>query len=192
MEMYLTRTLPTLETKRLILRRISRKDTRDIFEYSKDSRTSKYLLWYPHSSISDTKRQVRNILKRYKKGNLYDYAVILKKNGKMIGTCGFTKIEPLDDRAEIGYVINPDFWGHGYATEAVKRILAFGFEELGLERIEARFIKGNESSFKLMQRVNMTLEGTVRNGVKAKGKYHNVGVCSILSDEYFKTTSKIK
>ena len=97
------------------------------------------------------------------------------------------------DRAEkISYVINPDFWGQGYATEAVKRIIAFGFEELGLERIEARFIEGNESSFKLMQRVKMTLEGTVRNGVKAKGKYHNVGVCSILSDEYFKTTSKIK
>ena len=110
----------------------------------------------------------------------------------MIGTCGFTRIAPLDDKAEIGYVINPEYQGRGFATEAVGRVLSFGFEDLGLERIEARYIVGNDSSLKLMQRVKMTPEGVIRHGVYAKGKYHDVGVCSILSDEYYKMTSKIK
>lgn len=192
MDMFLASKLPTLETERLLLRKISKRDIRDIFEYSNDPRTSKFLMWYPHYSIRDTKRQVRAILKRYKKGNLYEYAVVLKSSGKMIGTCGFTKIEPLDDKAEIGYVINPRFWEKGLATEAVKKIIAYGFEELGLERIEARFIEGNVRSFALMERVKMTLEGFIRHGIKSKGKFHNVGVCSILSDEYFKAISKIK
>ena len=190
--MFLIKKLPELNTERLILRKISKRDIKDIYEYSKDPRTSKFLLWYPHYSLRDTKRHVRSILKRYKKGSFYDYAVVLKDSGKMIGTCGFTRTYPLVDKAEIGYVINPEYQGRGFATEAVGRVLSFGFEDLGLERIEARYIVGNDSSLKLMQRVKMTPEGVIRHGVHAKGKYHDVGVCSILSDEYYRMTSKIK
>ena len=192
MDLFLIKNLPNLETERLILRKISKKDIGDIYEYSKDPRTSKFLLWYPHYSVADTKRHVKSILKRYKKGSFYDYAIVLKNSGKMIGTCGFTRIVPLDNKAEIGYVINPEYQGQGFATEAVKRVISFGFEEIGFERIEARYILGNDSSLKLMQKVKMTHEGVIRHGVKAKGKYHDVGICSILSDEYYKTTSKIK
>ena len=192
MDIYLTKNLPELETERLTLRKISKNDINDIYEYSSNPLTSKYLLWYPHFSKRDTKRHVKNVLKKYKKGSFYDYAVVLKESGKMIGTCGFTRIDHYDDKAEIGYVINPDYWGRGYATEAVKRVIDLGFLEIGLERIEARYIDGNERSLELMKRVKMTHEGIMRNGVKSKGKYHNVGVCSVLSNEYFKTTSKIK
>ena len=192
MDLYIAKGMPKLYTERLVLRRISKKDIRDIYEYSRLGESTKYLLWYPHLSIKDTKRNVKRLLKKYKKGSLYDYAVVLKDNGKMIGTCGFSRIEPLDDKAEIGYVINPSFQKNGYATEAVRRLIRFGFEELGLERIEARYIIGNDASCELMKRVNMTYEGVLRHAVLAKGKHRDVGVFSILSNEYYKSVSKIK
>ena len=192
MDALLLKKLPTLYTKRLILRQIKRLDIRDIFEYASDERTSEFLLWYPHYTINDTKRLVRSVLKKYKRKSLYDYAIVLRDTGKMIGTCGFTRAYVLDDKAEIGYVLNPSYQGYGYATEAVERIVSFGFEELGLERIEARFILGNESSERLMRRLGMTFEGVHRNGVKAKGNYRDIGVCSILSSEYYRNISKIK
>jgi ribosomal-protein-alanine N-acetyltransferase len=102
----------------------------------------------------------------------------------MIGTCGFTSFNCPADSAEIGYVLNPAFQGRGLATEAVRRVLAFGFEELNLHRIEAHFIEGNDTSLRLMERVGMRFEGYARESMKIKGKYRTIGTCGILRGEF--------
>ena len=102
----------------------------------------------------------------------------------MVGTCGFTSFNCVSDSAEVGYVLNPEYWGKGIATEALTRVLRFGFEELKLHRIEARFIQENERSLHVMEKVGMTFEGVMREGMLIKGRYRNVGVCSILKKEY--------
>ena len=183
-DLRLFKTMPTLFTDRLILRGITKQDAQDIFDYSKRKETTKYLLWYPHISLRDTKRHIALVLKKYKRCEYYDFAIQLRDSGKMIGTCGFTRLNPLDDIGEIGYVINPSYQNRGYATEAVKRIIKFGFEELLLERIEARYIIGNDASLRVMKKCSMTEEGVLRNGIKAKGIMRDVGVCSILYSEY--------
>jgi ribosomal-protein-alanine N-acetyltransferase len=102
----------------------------------------------------------------------------------MIGTCGFTSFNCPADSAEIGYVLNPAFQGKGLGTEAVLRVLRFGFEELNLHRIEAHFIEGNDASRRLMERVGMSFEGFARESMKIKGKYRTIGTCAILREEY--------
>ena len=102
----------------------------------------------------------------------------------MVGTCGFTSFNCTSDSAEVGYVLNPEYWGKGIAQEALCRVLNFGFEKLNLNRIEARYMEGNERSRKVMERVGMTYEGTLRQGMLVKGNYIDVGICSILRSEW--------
>lgn len=178
--------MPTLNTERLVLRAMHPMDAEDMFDYAKRPDVTKYLLWREHDSIHFTKDYLNYIQNRYALGDFYDWSVIDCESGRMIGTCGFTKIDTANNCAEIGYVLNPDFHRRGFGSEAVKRILKFGFEELGLNRIEARFMQGNEASLALMRSVGMTFEGYMRDLMYVKGGYKTVGVSSILRSEYEK------
>lgn len=176
--------MPTLYTQRLCLRAMHPMDAEDMFDYAKRPEVTRYLLWREHESIYFTKDYLNYIQNRYALGDFYDWSVIERESGRMIGTCGFTKIDTANNSAEIGYVLNPDFHRRGYGSEAVKQILKFGFEELGLNRIEARFMQGNEASLALMKSVGMTFEGYMRDLMLVKGSYRTVGVSSILRSEY--------
>lgn len=178
--------IPALYTERLSLRAMHPIDAEDMFDYAKRPEVTKYLLWREHESISFTRDYLIYVGRRYALGDFYDWAIIDRESRKMIGTCGFTKIDTANNSAEIGYVLNPDFHRRGFGSEAVKRILKFGFEELKLNRIEARFMQGNEASLALMRSVGMTFEGYMRDLVLAKGSYRTVGVSSILRSEYEK------
>lgn len=178
--------IPTLHTERLSLRAMHPIDAEDMYDYASRPEVTKYLLWKEHKSVGYTKDYLFYIGTRYALGDFYDWAIIDRESRRMIGTCGFTKIDAANDCAEIGYVLNPDFHGKGYATEAVKKIIDFGFSELSFNRIEARFMKGNEASLRLMQRVGMTFEGYMRDLIFVKGSYRTVGISSILRSEYDK------
>lgn len=178
--------IPTLYTERLSLRAMHPIDAEDMYDYASRPEVTKYLLWKEHKSVGYTKDYLFYIGTRYALGDFYDWAIIDRESRRMIGTCGFTRIDAANDCAEIGYVLNPDFHGKGYATEAVKKIIDFGFSELSFNRIEARFMKGNEASLRLMQRVGMTFEGYMRDLIFVKGSYRTVGISSILRSEYDK------
>ncbi|MBR2025252.1 MAG: GNAT family N-acetyltransferase [Clostridia bacterium] len=177
--------MPKLESKRLKFRAIKRSDIDDIYEYSKNPITSEYLLWSPHQSIYATQQVVDIILNKYKSQEYHDWAIVLKEGNKMIGTCGFTNIDDENKVIEIGYVLNPDFWGRGLATEAVETIMEFAFTKMDANRVEAKFIKGNDASLAVMKKVGMTFEGYHRDAIISKGKFKTVGIASILKKEYF-------
>ncbi len=176
--------MPELETERLKLRAIKKSDVNDINEYASNPRTSQYLLWEKHKSLEYTKRFVDIILARYKIGEYHDWAIILKENQKMIGTCGFTRIDEENGVAEIGYVLNPVYWGNGYATEAAKKMVDFAFNVLEVNRVEARFIFGNDASMSVMKKIGMKFEGYLREFQLVKGSYRTIGISSILKREY--------
>lgn len=180
--------IPSLHTPRLILRRMQRFDIDDIFDYAHNPETSKFLLWYPHETKRDTGIYFKNVDKRYKAAEFYDWAIEERVSGRMIGTCGFTSINEIDRKAEIGYVINPRHKGKGYATEAVMRVLEFGFGELGFERIEARYMLGNDRSRRVMDKCYMRYEGIQRHAVFAKGRFFDIGICAVLASDFKKNT----
>ena len=177
--------IPCLETERLILRKMSVADVKDVYEYSKNPRVSEFLLWYPHDSEKTTKSYLRYIDKRYRAGTFYDWAIVLKDTGKMIGTCGFTALDVENNKGEVGYVVNYEFWNRGIATEALGEVMKFGFEILELKRIEAKYMMSNFASARVMEKANMKFEGTSRSAVYVKGRYVDVGIYSILAEEYF-------
>lgn len=178
--------MPTLLTERLILRPMCVADALDMYDYAKRAELTKYLLWSPHPSPEYSKTFLKFVEKRYRTGQFYDWGLVEKQSGRMIGTCGFTSIDTDHRKGEVGYVINPDFQRRGYAPEAAAKILEFGFVELGLNRIECRFMQENEASLKVMKKLGMTFEGYMRDAMYVKGEYRTIGVCSILKEEYEK------
>lgn len=175
---------PVLYTKRLILRKMERGDYIDMFDYAKDSTVTRYLTWDPHPDKTYTLKYLSYVQSRYKAGEFFDWAVI--HNNKMIGTCGFTTIDENNLKGEIGYVISPQYQGRGIATEAVLKVIEFGFSTLGLNRIEAHFMPENTSSKRVMEKAGMTFEGIMRGAMLVKGHFIDYGICSILRSEYMK------
>ena len=138
-------------------------------------------MWSPHASIEHTRQYLEYLQTRYEAGDFYDWAVVLKSERKMIGTCGFVKFDLTNNNGEIGYVINPAYAGHGYATEAAYAVLRFGFDRLKLHRIMAQYMVGNLASRRVMEKLGMTEEGTLRDAYFVNGSYRTVTVFSALN-----------
>ena len=176
----------TLETERLILRKIQPSDAEAMYQYACRSETSKYLLWEPHPYYSYTAELIRFLQKEYSEGKFFDLAIVHKEAKKMIGTVGFTTFDTKNLCAEAGYVVSPDYWGMGIAAEALSALLNFAFCELNVNRVEAKYIAENTPSLRVMEKCGMTFEGIQRKKMLIKGKFRDIGYASILRDEYFK------
>lgn len=179
--------LPRLCTPRLSLRAMRVGDSADMFSYASLTQVTEYLLWQPHESERATKRYLEYAQKLYRSGEMVDWAVTLKETGRMIGTCGFASLDGENRSGEIGYVLHPDFWGKGLAAEALRAVMQYGFETLGLHRIEGRHMRGNESSGKVMQKCGMHYEGTLRDSLYVKGRFRTIVMYSVLEEEYAKS-----
>lgn len=176
--------MPKLETARLILRPMRVSDAQDMYDYAKDPSVTRYLLWRPHPNVEHTRSYLEYLAGRYRLGMHYEWAVVLKESNKMIGTCGFSTVDCANNVAEIGYVLHPAHHGRGLATEAVIRTLRFGFDMMGLHRIEARYIMGNDASRRVMDKVGMHFEGVKREAMLIKGAYRDIGICAVLATEF--------
>ncbi|MBP3437429.1 MAG: GNAT family N-acetyltransferase [Clostridia bacterium] len=176
--------LPTLESERLLFRPILPEDAEDMYAYSCQENVTAYLLWEAHPDLPYTASYIQYLQERYALGDYYDWAIISKKEKKMIGTVGFTNIDCANNCAEIGYVIHPDYWGCGYATEAAKEILRFGFLTMGLSRISGVCMKENKASLRVMIKCGMQYEGTMRSAIVAKGRRRDVCVAAITREDF--------
>ena len=176
--------IPTLKTERLTLRRMLVSDYDDMYEYARLETVTRYLTWYLHKNREYTREYLQYIGTHYTIGDFFDWGVIHNGDDKFIGTCGFTKFDYNHNCGEIGYVLNPEYWGQGIADEAVREVMRFGFDVLGLNRIEAKFIEGNDSSKRVMEKTGMTFEGYHRKSMLIKGEYKTIGICSILKNEF--------
>lgn len=176
--------IPTLRTERLTLRRLRLSDCQDMYEYSRLPEVTEYLLWHPHDNPDQTYRNLEAVQASYKRGQFYDWAVMLTETGKMVGTCGFTSFDHEHGRAEIGYVLSPCVWGQGIATEAVSAVMEFAFTELDINRVEAHYMEGNDRSRRVMEKCGMTFEGIFRQYMLVKGLYRNIGICALTRDGF--------
>ena len=176
--------IPTFETQRLILRRIRVSDSSDMFEYSSDYEVTRYLTWYPHKTIDESREYAEYLQERYANGKFFDWGIEHKESRKFIGTCGFTSINLNNNQAEVGYVLARDYWGLGIVPEALRLIMDFGFNYLGFDKIEARFLEGNERSRKVMQKMGMGFDKIMYNSMHLKGEYKTVFTYSVSKEKF--------
>lgn len=147
-----------LETDRLMLRPITLDDAEDLFEYASDPENTRHT--FPtHQSIEETEWVISNLFMSSPLGN---FAIELKENGKMIGTCDL-RVNESEKSAELAYAINKKYWGNGYAPEAAKRLLELAFQDLKIERLWAKFSSKNPASGRVMEKIGMEKEGILRH-----------------------------
>lgn len=176
--------LPILETDRLILRKMTMEDAEDLFAYGSNEEAAKYVTWDVHKTIEDSRNFIDFVLSQYENKKVAPWAIESKENGRMIGTIDFVWWQPRHNSAEIGYVIAPEYWGKGIATEAASAIIAFGFEKMDLVRIQAKCFVGNLGSARVMEKAGMSFEGINRKAMYIKGKHHDLKTYSILKEEF--------
>lgn len=174
-----------LKTDRLIIRRFSCDDWEDLYEYLSLESVVKY---EPYDACS--REECKEAAIRRSKNDAF-WAVCLKENNKLVGNVYFEQQEPKDFLTwEIGYVFNPKYYGKGYATEACRRILKYGFEQLGAHRIIGMCNPENTPSWKLMERLSMRREGYFKKPAffkkteEGKPIWHDAYQYSILDEEF--------
>ena len=138
--------LPVLETERTILRKVAKQDEEDMFAYCSDVEVSKDTTWYKHQTREDTRLFMNHILEEYSNQQIAPWGIEDKATGRFIGTCGLAGWNIKHSKAEIAYALSKPYWNQGYMTEIVKRLIAFGFSEMGLIRVEARCLLDNIGS----------------------------------------------
>jgi len=168
-----------LASERLILRPFKLEDAEDMFEFTSDAETTKYI-YEPHKDINKTLNVLANY---YIKEAIGKYAVVLKESKKLIGIVEF-RVHEDNKSGELGYTLSRHYWGKGYMTEACKLLLDLAFNTLQLERVFAGHELNNSASGKVLLRLGMTQEGILRKDRMSKGELVDSVHYSILRDEY--------
>lgn len=176
--------MPTLETPRLRLRKLSMRDAQDIFDYSQDPQVARYVLWEAQTSLSEARSYIRFMLRKYRLGEPASWGIEWKETGRIIGTIGFMWIQRDNAAAEVGYSLSRAYWNRGIMTEALSALLRYGFRSMNLNRIEAQHETENPASGAVMRKCGMQREGTLRQRLLNKGKFVDVELYAILRRDF--------
>lgn len=164
---------PTLETARLVLRPIALTDSNSIFEYAKNSNVSKFTLWEPHLTLEDSLDYIKNyILPYYAEGVPEPFGITLKEQPeKVIGTVGCFWTSKQSKAMELAYALSEQHWGKGLVAEAAQTVSDYCFKEFSLKRIQARCKTENIASARVMQKIGMSFEGTLKSSIFHRDKF---------------------
>lgn len=175
------------DTTRLLIRPIEMADVNDMYSYASLEDVCRFLLWSPHLNPDATRGYIEFLQQRYRKGLYADWAIELKENGKMIGTCGYANINATENFCEIGYVLSPMYQGKGLMTEAVGKLLELSFEVFGFNYAKLRIMSENRSSIALAERLGFSFDQKTEMVIKESNctVFHY-----ILEKEKFKKIKK--
>ncbi|MFC5700376.1 GNAT family N-acetyltransferase [Cohnella faecalis] len=181
---YLFSSQPVLETERLILRRLQPADANEYFHFASDPLIATHTMWSFHETVEDTKAYLDKLENKYEQKTAYHWAIHNKQNRLVVGRTGFIRFDHTHDSTEIGFVVSREYWKQGIMTEATRAIIEYGFEELGVNRIESRCNEDNIGSERVMQKLDMNFEGILREQLKIKGEYVNQKMYAILKRDF--------
>ena len=154
------RTMPNLIFDHYMLRTISKKDAKDMYDYGKNPEVVKYLSWGPMKDLKDAKYAIKTVfLPRFKKGLPIGYAIVDLLSDKMIGTIDFHTKDDQRNGAEIGYVLHQDYWNKGIMSEALAIMLDVGFTHLRYDIIKIKHLVDNIASQKVILKTPFSYVG---------------------------------
>jgi ribosomal-protein-alanine N-acetyltransferase len=145
---------PVLKTERLTLRQLISSDDKEIFALRSDDNVNKYLDRKPSKSLEDAKNFIQTINENIQRNDSIYWAITLNGIDKLIGTICLFDFSEDHSKAEIGYELLPGFQGKGFMQEATSKVIHFGFQHVGLNSIEASTRSENQSSRRLLEKLN--------------------------------------
>ncbi|MBN1260673.1 MAG: GNAT family N-acetyltransferase [Anaerolineae bacterium] len=174
-----------LITRRLVLREFQEDDWPAVLAYQTDPRYLRYYAW-----TDRTEEEVRAFVQmfldqqRARPRLKFQLAITLQSTGALIGNCGIRTEATNAYEGDIGYELAPDHWRQGYATEAARAIVDFGFTELGLHRIWAQCLADNAGSVRVLEKLGLQCEGHLRENAYFKGRWWDTLLYGILDREW--------
>ena len=172
-----------LYTERLHLRKMKVSDSQTLFKIWSDPDVTKFM---NIENFNDERQAIEIItyLDQLAQDNkAIRYSIIELDSNEIIGSRGFNSFDFDNDKTEIGYDIAKNYWGKGYAPEAISALLNCAFNSLNFNRVEAKVEPENLNSIKVLLKLNFTLEGTLRKAEKSKGRYVDLKIFSKLKTD---------
>ncbi len=172
---------PELTTDRLLLRRMLVNDAPEIFFLRSDAAVLKFLGKEPAATIEEAVDFIKLIDDNVDSNTAINWVIALQDEpGIAIGTICFWQIQKENYRAEIGYVLHPDYWRQGIMKEAILKVLEYGFEKMQLHSVEARVNANNIASAAVLEATGFAREGYFREDFYFNGKFEDTAVYSRL------------
>ena len=171
-------------TERLVLRRYTPNDVPDVLGLA----SHPSFAWLISKNTQVTEEVVRKYIDRqisyqaFEKEEVFELAVERKEDGRVIGLVGMIRRD--HRQAEVGWGLGVEYRCQGYATEAARALMDYGFSSLGLHRIYADTDSDNIASWKVMERLGMRQEGLLRGAVYKEGKWVDRCIYGVLADEW--------
>jgi ribosomal-protein-alanine N-acetyltransferase len=175
---------PTLTTERLVLRVFTPDDVDFVFKHFSDPDVCRYL--YDAEPFTE-REEALGLIAAFtdpKRTDRTRWALELKSDGSLIGTCGYHFWDKTNRSTELGYDLAKPYWGQGLMPEALRAIFAFGFETMELNRIHAYTSVDNAQSVRLLQKMGFTNEGVVREKHCFRGAFYDHFCFSLLAREF--------
>lgn len=177
--------VPAIETERLTLRRITADDLGDWMAVWHSPGVLDYLIDFEGVPQENMGLEIVEWADRiFAERSGIRWALALRPNNQMIGSCGFHLFDRRHQRVEIGYELHSDYWRQGIMSEAVRALLEFCFDTLDVHRVEADVVEGNVASAALLKKAGFTLEGNWRDRVYMRGVYQSLWQFGFLKPEF--------
>ena len=172
---------PILETERLILRRVLPSDVKEMFELRSNPETMKYIPRPLLTNHEEALAHIQMMEDKIETNEGINWAITLKGDDKMLGVIGHYRIKPEHYRAEVGYMILPEYHGKGITTEAVQCVVDYGFNTMQLHSIEGVIDPENEASQRVLQKCGFVKEAHFKENEFYDGKFIDAVVYSKLN-----------
>ncbi|WP_019156027.1 GNAT family N-acetyltransferase [Robertmurraya massiliosenegalensis] len=174
---------PQIETSRLRLRELNVQDATRLYHYLSKKNVVEHYDIEALTSYQEAVDIIENLFFRYQSRRQIRWGITLKGEEELIGTCGFHSLDEQHLKVEIGYDLDSEYWGKGYMTEAVGKVVEYGFNEMELNRIEAFYFPLNYASKRVLEKNGFIEEGLLRKRFYSKDKYMDAFICSILKED---------
>ncbi|WP_405111734.1 GNAT family protein [Paenibacillus sp. FSL K6-1217] len=172
-----------LRTERLILRQMSTADSASLFTIWSDPEVTRFMNISSFTDESQAVEMIELLGKLAAENQAIRYSIIKAESEQIIGSCGFNSLDNDNAKTEIGYDLGREFWGKGYVSEALLALIDYAFNTLNFNRVEAKVEPANINSIKVLQRLNFSLEGTLRQSERSKGTFIDLCMYSKLATD---------
>ncbi len=176
-------TFPKLITERLVLEEIDYAVAQDLFEIRSDERVVKYLDREKHKTVEDTQEMITIIMRSYNEKTGINWIIKNRTTLEVIGYIGYWRLFRERVRGEIGFALKPEFWQKGIMSEALLKVIEFGFKKFGLHSIEGNVNPNNISSIRLLEKIGFKKEAYYREDYLFNGKFQDSAIYSLLETD---------
>lgn len=176
---------PRFETARLVLREMTPADLDFYFHHFNDEEIVEGCAFPGPENLEAARKELELYCTGlFKKDEGARWGIVAKAQNRLVGTCGLYNWNKTSHSAEIGYDLEPAYWGQGIMTEALQAILKYGFQEMKLNRVQALVDAENLHSLKLLEELGFKREGVFRQRTHFKGRFHDDVCLSLLREEW--------